>query len=141
MSKLQDIATTVAALDESLRLGLDYDFQPLPTEAGGEEVMQVNIQDREELPVFMTMPEDQLLCICYLWDEAQVKTEAREKMLEAMIDLNIPMPLSSFGRIGDRYAIFGAMSVESSAEDVALELATLSDNAIEAIESLSEFLV
>lgn len=137
MSKLHEMVEQVAALGHQFFGGLDVDFQPMP---GTTEVIQATLQDREELPIFLTMSDDQLLCICYLWDESEVKPETRTEMLEAMLDMNIPMPLSSFSRIEGKYAVFGAMSLNSSAIDIALEVVTLSDNAIDAIEAMSEYL-
>jgi uncharacterized protein YjfI (DUF2170 family) len=61
-------------------------------------------------------------------------------MLEVMLDMNIPMPLSSFSRVQDRYVVFGALSVKSSFEDVVHEVITLGENSVEAIEVMSDFL-
>ena len=78
--------------------------------------------------------------ICYLWGEDEVRPDGKLEMLEAMLDMNIPMPLSSFGRIDDKYAVFGAVALSTSVEDLALELVMLSDNAIDAIDALSDYL-
>ena len=117
--------------------GLDYEFNPIP---GDVEVVQVAIKDREELPIYLTQSDSQMICICYLWDDTEVIPAKRAEMMEVMLDMNIPMPLSSFGRIGQRYAIFGALSIDSSADDIARELTVLSDNALDAIEAMSEYL-
>lgn len=117
--------------------GLEYEFNPIPGEV---EVVQVAFKDREELPIYLTQSESQMLCICYLWDDEEVISDKRAEMLEVMLDMNIPMPLSSFGRIGSRYTIFGALSLESSAESIARELTVLSDNALDAIDAMSEYL-
>jgi hypothetical protein len=61
-------------------------------------------------------------------------------MLESMLDMNIPMPLSSFGRIGEWYAIFGALDQNSTAGSIIKELTVLSDNAIDALDAMSEYL-
>ncbi len=137
MPSLKTLMQGVSALDDDSRKGADFDIQPLP---GDDEVIQVIINGQEELPVFVTASDSQILCICYLWGEDEIQEQSRTALFEAMLDMNIPMPLSSFGRIGDKYAVFGAISAEASAEDMALELATLSDNAVDAIDALSEFL-
>lgn len=137
MSNLYQRLETVAQLSEESRGGLDYELQPIPSET---EVVQVNIKDKEELPIFVTASDTQLLCICYLWGEDEIKAEQRPLLYEAMLEANIPMPLSSFAKIDDKYAIFGALALTSSAEDLALELSTLSDNAIDAIDAMSDFL-
>ena len=48
---------------------------------------------------------------------------------------------SSFGRIGDRYVLSGALSRDARVEDVAKDVAVLSDNALDALDALSEFLI
>lgn len=135
--KIKEIAEALNQLDSETRHGFDFDYQIIP---GDEEVLQISLQGREEIPVYLTETDTQLLCIAYLWDESEIKPESRTQMIEMMLDMNIPMPLSSFSRIGDKYAVFGALSLNSSAEDIAHEVAILSDNAIDAIDVMSDFL-
>lgn len=137
MKSLNTLVAQLGELGSDRCGGLAFDFQPMPGEV---EVVQVTVEDREELPIYLTMADHQLLCICYLWNEAEVSAEKRMALFEAMLDMNIPMPLSSFARIEDRFAIFGALSRDSSVDDVALELATLSDNAIDALEAFADYL-
>jgi len=137
MQLISKVMEGVLALDEEKRLGLEFDAQPIP---GDSDVIQVLVNGQEELPIFVTASDDQILCICYLWSEDEVKSERKQEMLEAMLDMNMPMPLSSFGRIDDKYAIFGAMSTRSTPEDMAVELAMLNDNAIDAIDALLPYL-
>ncbi len=132
---LKELMTQVTTLDDEKRGGLDLSFEIID-----EQVAKVTVEDRDELPIFITMADDQLLCICSLFDESQVTAETRMEMFESMLNLNIPMPLSSFAKMDDKYAVFGAMSLNSSAEDVALEITTLSDNSLDAIEALSDYL-
>lgn len=138
MNNLLEKLESVLGMSDSGSLnGLDYEFNPIP---GDVEVVQVAFKDREELPIYLTQSESQMICICYLWDDTEVIPDKRAEMLEVMLDMNIPMPLSSFGRIGSRYTIFGALSLDSSAESIARELTVLSDNALDAIEAMSEYL-
>ncbi len=110
------------------------------TEPGGVPVMRISIEGQEELPVFVTISPTQVLCICYLWTEDEIKPERRAEMLEAMIDLNISIPLSDFGRIGRHYVIYGSLAHDSRVEDIATDVAMVADNAIEALEVFTEFL-
>ena len=137
MQSINEVMEGVLALDEERRPGVEFDLQPIPGEA---EVIQVIVNGQEELPIFVTASDDQILCICYLWSEDEIKPDSKQEMLEAMLDMNIPMPLSSFGRVDDKYAVFGAMSTRSSPEDMAVELAMLHDNAIDAIDALLPYL-
>ncbi|PSJ44220.1 YjfI family protein [Zobellella taiwanensis] len=115
-------------------------FQCFPI--GGEvDVLKVTVEGREELPLFISVSDDQILCISYLWDESQVDPARRPAMLEAMLDMNIPMPLSAFARLDDWYVVFGALSLTSALAEIEHELAVLSDNCLEVIEDMAEFLL
>ncbi len=104
------------------------------------QVLQVLIQDREEFPVYVTIDDTQILCVSYLWREQEVIPNQRDLLLEALLSLNIPMPLSSFSKIGDQYIIFGALSTRSDTDAVLQEIATLSDNTLDAIELMADYL-
>ena len=105
-----------------------------------EDNVQVVVEDREEFPILVSFDDEQILCVVYLWDESQVKPAGRTDMLAALLEMNVPLPLSSFGMIGDRFVLFGALAANSSVEDVITELETLSDNTLEAIEAIAQFL-
>lgn len=117
--------------------GLAVQLHPIP---GPVPVVQVSIEGREELPIYVTCSDSQILCLCYLWNDSEVLPARRTELLETLLDLNPSVPLSSFGRIGDRYVLFGALAPSSSAADIAEDIASLSDNALDALEALSEFL-
>jgi uncharacterized protein len=117
--------------------GLAVQLHPIP---GPVPVVQVSIEGREELPIYVTCSDSQILCLCYLWNDSEVLAERRTELLETLLDLNPSVPLSSFGRIGDRYVLFGALALNARAADIAEDIAALSDNALDALEALSEFL-
>ena len=114
--------------------GYHFECQPIP---GETEVLQITVQ----LPAFVSVTDSQIMCITNLFSEAEVKPESRTAMLEELLELNIPMPLSSFARLGDRFVIFGSLSIHSSIENICHEIITLTENAVEAIDALEEFLV
>lgn len=117
--------------------GLPVHLQPIPGEV---PVVQITIDGRQELPLFLTSSQAQILCMCYLWSDAEVKPERRTELLECLLDLNPSVPLSSFGRVDGRYVLFGALSADARVEDIAKDVAVLSDNALDALDALSEFL-
>jgi uncharacterized protein YjfI (DUF2170 family) len=137
MSSLLRKLESVQIADAGTMNGMDYEFSPIPGEV---EVVQVTFKEREEFPIYLTQSNSQMICICYLWRDGEVIAEKRAQMLESMLDMNIPMPLSSFGRIGEWYAIFGALDLDSSASSIIKELTVLSDNALDALDAMSEYL-
>ena len=117
--------------------GLAVQLHPI---AGPVPVVQVRIETREELPIFITCSDSQILCLCYLWSDSEVLPERRTELLETLLDLNPSVPLSAFGRIGERYVLSGALARDARGEDIAQDVAALSDNALDALDALSEFL-
>ena len=117
--------------------GVTVQLQPIP---GQTPVIQVSIEGRDELPIFITSSDMQVICICYLWTEEEVKAERRTELLESLLDLNPSVPLSSFGRVDGRYVLTGALGRDAGVQDIAREVAVLSDNALDALDALSEFL-
>ena len=111
-----------------------------PADADGVPVLRFCIEGLEELPVFVTASPSQVLCICYLWTEDEIRPERRADMLEAMMDLNMAIPLSNFGRIGGHYVLFGSLAHDASADSIATDVAMVADNAFEALDVFTEFL-
>lgn len=137
MKTLQEQLSGLDALTGAAMGGLAVQLQPIP---GETPVIQVSIEGREELPIFLTCSDAQILCMCYLWDDDEVLPERRIELLETLLDLNPSVPLSSFGRVGTRYVLTGALARHASVADVAQDVAVLSDNALDALDALSEFL-
>ncbi|WP_440874434.1 YjfI family protein [Thalassotalea sp. PLHSN55] len=135
---IHKIANHLNTLADNSETGMVFDCQPI---SGEVDVLQISVVDREELPIFVSVTDDQILCITYLWGQEEVKPESIPSMHESMLEMNIPMPLSSFAKIGDKYVIFGALSINSTFDDIEHELAVLSNNAIEIIDDMSDFLI
>ena len=117
--------------------GYTFECQPIPGEV---EVLEICLSELQELPVYLSVTDTQVLCITYLWTEDEVRADLREAMLETMLVTNIPMPLSAFAKIDDRYVLFGALSNGSAFDDIVHEVVTLCENAVEVIEAMEEFL-
>ncbi len=137
MKTLQERMRGLDSLIGACMGGLSVELLPIPGEV---PVIQVTIEGRQELPIFVTCSDSQVLCMCYLWTDAEVQPARRTELLETLLDLNPAVPLSSFGRVGNRYVLCGALARDASAEDVAKDVAVLSDNALDALDALSEFL-
>lgn len=137
MKSLQEQLRGLDVMTGNALGGLSVHLQPIPGEV---EVIQVSIEQRDALPIYVTSSDSQILCMCYLWEEADLLPERRTELLETLLDLNPSVPLSSFGRVGNHYVLLGALARNARAEDVAHDVATLSDNAIDALDAMSEFL-
>ncbi len=134
---IHKIATYLNELGDKSDTGFTFDCVPI---AGEVDVLRIDIQGREEIPVFVSLSDDQILCISYLWGEEEVKPESKSEMMEAMLEMNIPMPLSSFARIEEKYVVYGALSVNSSLQDIEHEVSVLSDNSLEVIGEMTYYL-
>lgn len=135
---IHKIADHLNNLADNSETGMVFDCQPI---SGEVDVLQITVTDREELPIFVSVTDDQIICITYLWGTEEVKADCINQMHESMLEMNIPMPLSSFSKIGDKYVIFGALSINSSFNDIEHELAVLNSNAMEIINDMSDYLV
>ncbi len=118
--------------------GLVFNTELIP---GETDVLVVTIEDREEFPVYITVDESQILCITHVWKEAEIIPVKRTELLESLLMMNLPMPLSSFSKVGPQYIIFGALSTHSSLEEIIEEIDVLSENTLIAIEELRDYFV
>ncbi len=134
---IHNIAQHLNDLGDQANSGYKFDCQPI---SGDVDVLQVTVEGREEIPIFVSVTDDQILCISYLWGESEVIEEKQTDMYCAMLEMNIPMPLSSFAKVGDKYVVFGALSTNSPMTDIEHELVVLSDNAVDVIDDMSEYL-
>jgi len=107
---------------------------------GENSVACIKVEDREEFPIYMTVDEGQILCITYLFGDDQVATDKRAEMAEAMLIMNVSIPLSAFSKIGNQYIMFGALSPKASIDELVHEIEVLSDNVLEAIDAVSDYL-
>lgn len=107
---------------------------------GEDSVACIKVEDREEFPIYMTADEGQILCITYLFGEDQVIPQKSAEMADSMLLMNVVIPLSAFSKIGNQYIMFGALSPKSSIDELLHEIELLSDNVLEAIEAMSDYL-
>jgi len=133
MVDLTTLANQLAEQGNSADSSFNFEVSPIPGEV---EVLQILVEDREELPIFVSASDAQILCIAYLFKEDEVKEDERTVMNHAMLAANISIPLSSFAKIDDQYVIYGALSVNSSLSDIVHELDTLASNAVDALDSM-----
>ena len=68
----QDLAIRIS--DLSSFEGYQFDCQPIP---GDVDVLQVTVGDYQEIPVFLSVTDTQVLCITYLFTEGEVIATSR----------------------------------------------------------------
>ena len=135
MNRLQELTYTLGDLNYE-----GHTFNCLPI-GGAQNVLQVMVSDLDEMPIYMTVTDTQMLCITYLCRRDEIRTDKRDELNRSMLEMNVAVPLSSFALIEDYYVIFGALSTTSSINDICRELVTLAANAYDALEAIEEFLV
>jgi uncharacterized protein YjfI (DUF2170 family) len=134
MSLLQNLSKE---LSESEYKG--YKFNCLPIK-GEQDVLRVEVSGLEEIPIFMTVTETQILCISYLFTKKEIYSEKEAELNQYMLELNVPMPLSAFALIDDHYSIFGSLARGSKFESITEELIALARNSIDTLQALEEFI-
>lgn len=116
-----------------------YRFNCLPLH-GEQEVLRVEVTGLEEVPIFVTVTETQILCISYLFTKEEIFSQKEVALNQYMLELNVPMPLSSFALVDEYYVIFGSLSCGSKFESVTQELVTLAQNSTDTLQALEEFI-
>lgn len=114
--------------------------EEIPTADGA---LQVVLPELGDLGVTIALTDRQLFVSTPLVEAAQVRDRA--EFNEACMRLNPINPLSNLGLTTingrDTYIAFGELAPDSSVEQLELEIRTLADNAIDAIEVLKPYLV
>ena len=78
---IHTIADHLNSLADNSDTGMNFDCQPI---SGEVDVLQITISGREELPIFVSVTDDQILCISYLWGIDEVKPDSLTAMHENM---------------------------------------------------------
>lgn len=132
---LEELETVITGVKSEFGQGLSAELI-----RGDVDVLQVVVEDREEFPIYVTVDSSQILCVTYLWKEQDVKTDQRLELQDALLTMNLPIPLSAFGKVGPQYVIYGALASNSSQHDIINEIETLSNNTLDALEAVAEYL-
>ena len=69
---IHKIADYLNTLADNSQTGMTFDCQPI---SGEIDVLQITVLGREELPIFVSVTDDQILCITYLWGIEEVKPD------------------------------------------------------------------
>ena len=106
----------------------------------GEGIIKIEVEEREEFPIMLDVDEDQMTAIVNLWSQNEVKEGAEAEMMSVMLSMNVALPLSAFAKTGGIYQLFGAMSANTVMENIVEEINVLSDNTLEVVDALSDYL-
>lgn len=130
----QELTTHLAAAFGSANV------EEIPTADGA---VQVVLPELGDLGVTIGLTDHQLFVSTPLVEAEQVRERAAFN--EACMRLNPINPLSNLGLTTingrDTYIVFGELAPDSTLEQLELEIRTLADNAIDAIEVLKPYLV
>lgn len=129
----QELTTHLAAAFGSANV------EEIPTADGA---VQVVLPELGDLGVTIGLTDHQLFVSTPLVEAEQVRERAAFN--EACMRLNPINPLSNLGLTTingrDTYIVFGELAPDSTLEQLELEIRTLADNAIDAIEVLKPYL-
>lgn len=115
-------ALATATNKESSNDNLFESIQVIATEDGN--VISVK-QETDGPTAFVTVDEDQVRTISYLWKLDKVSKEHREAILVEMLRESMSLPLVSFGIEGDEVTLFGSMSTTSGEDELIEEVEAL----------------
>ncbi|MBL4785889.1 MAG: DUF2170 family protein [Cohaesibacteraceae bacterium] len=107
---------------------------------GATPIIQAVVQDVNEFPIMITVGEEQILMITQLWGIDEIIDGKADELNAVLLRANLPVPLSSFSIMGDRYVIFGALSINTNVTEITEEIFTLAENVIDALEFCKEYL-
>ena len=107
---------------------------------GETPVIQAVVQDIDEFPIMLSVGNEQILAIADLWGVDEVQDGKASELNAVLLHANLPVPLSSFSIMGDRYVLFGAMSINSDVNAVVEEVTTLANNVVDALDFCREYL-
>ncbi|HEY4555659.1 MAG TPA: DUF2170 family protein [Lysobacter sp.] len=132
---------TTQELCRSLEAAFGADnVEEVPT---ADDAIQVVLPDCGDLAIMIAITDRQLFVSTPLVEAEQVRDRAAFN--EACLRMNPINPLSNLGLMTinerDTYIVFGELAPDSSAEQIELEVRTLADNAIDAVEILKPYLV
>ena len=110
-------------------------FQAILSE---QDVLEVVCSNNDEFPIHLVETGTQLLSVTQLFKVNDVKPEKIAELNIEMLQMSPAVPLSSIGLQGDMYILFGAMSLNTTLENIVHELEVQAENTIEVLEEVQE---
>ena len=108
---------------------------------GTDPVLLATMHDFGDLPIYLSVGGDQIVCSVLLWPVAEQND--RHAFNEFLLKAQRIVPLSNFAitSVGgeDVYELMGELSCRTSLQTILIELRTLAQNAIDATELRETF--
>jgi len=115
--------------------GTTFDAQMLD-----DDVLQVTCSNNEEFPINIARSETQLLTVTPLFQVEEVATDNHAMLNDTLLQMSAAIPLSSLGKQGDSYILFGAMSLNTTFENIVHELEVQAENTIDVLDAIEPLL-
>ena len=106
-----------------------------------EGVLEVICSNNEEFPINIVKTETQLLAITPLFSVAEVQVDKLNELNEELLFISPAIPLSSVGRQGETYILFGAMALNTAFENIVHELEVQAENTVDVLQVVEPLLV
>lgn len=140
-----DSMWTTLSLYEALRAGSPFEegLASIKLIDGVEPSLQVEMHEYGELPVYVTVYGEQVICEAVLWPLSEVTDPAAFNDAVLRTHKYFPLSTISLDALTDGeayYQMFGALSASSRLGSVVNEIETLARNVIQATEAYGEFL-
>ncbi|MGQ7249690.1 DUF2170 family protein [Halomonas sp. V046] len=109
------------------------------------ELIQINVEEFPDVPVYLSSDEEQSLFFYYLFNEDEVDPRHLNELNEQLLQLSINIPLCAIGKIRHRYVVFAALSLDAqpaAAPDAFLQQAVaVAESTVELLYTFESFLV
>lgn len=102
-----------------------------------DDVIQVQVTDLEDFPIYVTVGEAQIMALMPLINVSEIPGILQIPLNQKMLEMNTLVPLSDFSIVNGQYVLFGALSVNSSFDEVVEEIVMLANNVEDAFELIN----
>ena len=106
-----------------------------------EGVLEVICSNNEEFPINIVKTETQLLAITPLFTVAEVQVNKLSELNEELLLISPAIPLSSIGRQGETYILFGSMAINTTLDNIIHELEVQAENTLDVLQVIEPLLV
>ncbi len=106
-----------------------------------DEIIELTCSNAEDFPIRLSVTDQQIIAISHLFSEDDIVPEEINGLNETLLRLSSVIPLSSFGKDGKFYFLFGSMPLGTLFENLAHELEIQAENTIEALETFQELMI